>query len=69
MALMYQSKEGVGWRGEGKGGGRKDTWCRQSRTIPGYIKESSPRKCDGRDSGVCDSERARAYMWSHEGPA
>ena len=50
MALMYQSKEGVDWRGEGGGG--EDTWCRQSRTIPGYIKESSPRKCDGRDSGV-----------------
>ena len=45
MALMYQSKERVGWRGEG--GGMDDAWCRQSRTYPGYIKESSPRKCDG----------------------
>ena len=44
MALKGQSKEGGG------GGGREggvEAWCRQSRIVPGYIKESSPRKCDG----------------------
>ena len=40
MALMYQSEKKVGWRGEV--GERDDTWCRQSRTIPGVYKRELP---------------------------
>ena len=38
MAAMYQSKEGVGWREEG----REDTWYGQSRTIPRVYKRELP---------------------------
>ena len=58
MALKSQSKEagggGVGRRGV-------EARCRQSKVIPRYIKESSPRKCD-----ACSSERARPHICRHE---
>ena len=40
MALMYQSEKKVGWSGEV--GESDDTWCRQSKTIPGVYKRELP---------------------------